>query len=458
LDLAAIGGEFQRADCAPISTLGDGRLTPADWVQAGRYTSAEDPAVAAGGPAGPIPASTASSQKFAARTAKPDEPRTVRIVAGDAARGRSGSATIELEAQGDENALGFSLLFDPKEWRLVSAEAGRDARRAVVHVNDRAARDGRVGFVMALPSGLSFSPGLRRMLVLNFAPALGGHSQPLVLDAADEPVAREIVNREAAALPARYEIVSADQSFGALAHVSAASLLPGPLAAGQIAAVFGENLSAASDSAASATLPLELAGARAAVTDSRGIERFARLIFVSPGQINYLIPDETAEGIATVRITNSAGQVSIGLIEVTSTAPGLFTANADGTGVAAAIALRVGGDGTRSYEPVTQLDAALNRFVPLPVDLRSGFEERDGQIHLILFGTGIRNRSELSAVTCSINGVEMPVAFAGAQGGFAGLDQINVGPLPRSLAGRGIVELMLVVDGKPANVVELQIR
>ena len=40
---------------------------------------------------------------------------------------------------------------------------------------------------------------------------------------------------------------------------------------------------------------------------------------------------------------------------------------------------------------------------------------------------------------------------------FAGLDQINV-KLPRSLAGRGEVNLEMVVDGKVANVVRVVIR
>ncbi len=31
-DSAKLGGEFQRADCAPKETKGDGRLTMADWV------------------------------------------------------------------------------------------------------------------------------------------------------------------------------------------------------------------------------------------------------------------------------------------------------------------------------------------------------------------------------------------------------------------------------------------
>jgi sugar lactone lactonase YvrE len=37
LDIVSNGSEFQRADCAPRATQGDGQITVADWVQVGRY-------------------------------------------------------------------------------------------------------------------------------------------------------------------------------------------------------------------------------------------------------------------------------------------------------------------------------------------------------------------------------------------------------------------------------------
>ncbi len=43
LDYPTNGSEFQRADCAPRTTLGDGHITVADWVQAGRYAARLDP-------------------------------------------------------------------------------------------------------------------------------------------------------------------------------------------------------------------------------------------------------------------------------------------------------------------------------------------------------------------------------------------------------------------------------
>ncbi len=73
---------------------------------------------------------------------------------------------------------------------------------------------------------------------------------------------------------------------------------------------------------------------------------------------------------------------------------------------------------------------------------------------LLLFGTGFRGRS--GAVRATIGGENAEVLFAGPQGDFVGLDQINV-RLPRSLSGRGGVTVTLTVDGKTANSVTIRI-
>jgi len=76
---------------------------------------------------------------------------------------------------------------------------------------------------------------------------------------------------------------------------------------------------------------------------------------------------------------------------------------------------------------------------------------------LVLYGTGIRGSGSSSSAKVTIGGVNGAVAYAGPQGGFAGLDQVNV-PLARSLGGRGSVDVVLMVDGLPANIVTINIR
>ena len=94
-----------------------------------------------------------------------------------------------------------------------------------------------------------------------------------------------------------------------------------------------------------------------------------------------------------------------------------------------------------------------NRFVAVPIDLSNASD----QVFLVLFGTGIRNRSAAANVSVKIGGADSVVQFAGPQGGFPGLDQVNA-LLSQSLAGRGNVDVVMNVDGRAANTVSINIR
>lgn len=234
--------------------------------------------------------------------------------------------------------------------------------------------------------------------------------------------------------------------------VSAASFTGPAMAAEAIGAAFGVGLATATETAGSLPLPFSLAGTTVRVRDSANAERLAPLFFVSPGQINYQIPPGTANGTATVTIINGNGAVAAGNIQINTVAPGLFAANANGQGVAAAVVLRIRGS-AQTYEPVATFDSATNRFVAVPIN----FGPSSDVLYLILFGTGIRGRSQLSAVTATIGGTPVTVEYAGPAPGFVGLDQLNL-RLERSLAGRGELNIALTVDGISANTVTVRFQ
>ena len=246
--------------------------------------------------------------------------------------------------------------------------------------------------------------------------------------------------------------ITADRALQGAVSVSAGSYCGPQLAPGSIIAAFGTGLAADLQIAATTPLPTTLGATSVRLRDSANVERLSPLFFVSPGQVNYLLPEEAAIGPATVTVLNGANQFS-GSIQVARVAPALFTANADGSGAPAAIALRILAGGTQITEPVVEFDAARNRFVPRPIDLGPEGE----QVYLILFATGLRQRSSLAGVAARIGGLPADVAYAGPQGGLVGLDQLNI-PLPRTLAGRGEVEIVLLVDNYPANVVRINVK
>lgn len=234
--------------------------------------------------------------------------------------------------------------------------------------------------------------------------------------------------------------------YRSVANVSSASYLGPEAGAESMVSVFGVNLASTTQSANSLPLPLALAGTSVKVRDSIGVERVAPLFFVSPSQINYLIPSGLAAGSALITVTNDSGVVSTGSTLITGVAPGLFSADSSGQGLAAAVALRIKSNGAQLYEPVTRFDTTQNRIVAVPIDLSDPAD----QVFLLLFGTGLRNRSALTNVGAKIGGENVEVFYVGAQGGFEGLDQINM-LLPNSLRGRGEVGIELNVDDKLAN-------
>ncbi len=240
---------------------------------------------------------------------------------------------------------------------------------------------------------------------------------------------------------------------GSLAGVSAASFLGAELASESIVAAFGVNLATSVQIATSVPLPTTLAETTVSVKDSVGTTRLAPLFFVAPSQVNYQMPPGTANGAATVTITSGDGKASVGVQQIATVAPGLFTASATGVGAPAATILRVKADGAQIFEPIATFDAGQNKFVPIPIDLGPVGE----QVFVLLFGTGFRFNSGLSSVVVTIGGTGAEVLYAGLQGDFVGLDQSNV-RIPRSLIGRGEVDLVMIVNGKVANTVRISIK
>lgn len=243
------------------------------------------------------------------------------------------------------------------------------------------------------------------------------------------------------------------QQAGRVVNVSAASFAPETLAPESIVAAFGANLAPQTQVAATSPLPFELAGTRVSITDSRNVERSAPLFFVAPGQINYVVPAGTAAGPAVVTIATTEGITSTGQVTIADVAPAIFTTAANGRGLPTGIVLRVKANGAQSYEPIALYNNFTKVFDPVAIDVSNSKE----QVFLTLFGTGFRYHRSPQPVRALVGGLEVPVYFAGAQGGLVGVDQVNL-LLPPQLTGRGDVEVQLIVDGRTANPVRVQIR
>lgn len=241
--------------------------------------------------------------------------------------------------------------------------------------------------------------------------------------------------------------------FGAVANVSAASFNGEALAPESIVSAFGAGLATQTAFANGLPLPTSLAGTTVAVRDSQGNEKLAELFFVSPNQINYLMPAGLAEGKAVVTVRNAAGQVRSGSTEIAKVAPGMFTADASGKGFASAVVLRVRANGQQVFEQVAYYEQQQQKFMAAPIEFAAPGE----QVYLILFGTGFRHRSAMEEVKVQVESLEVEPLYAGESPGLVGMDQINV-LLPTELAGTGEVDVAIKVDGKTANIIKLKFK
>jgi uncharacterized protein (TIGR03437 family) len=197
-------------------------------------------------------------------------------------------------------------------------------------------------------------------------------------------------------------------------------------------------------------LPIVLGGTTVRVRDMNMNDRAARLFFVSPGQINYQIPSNTAVGNAEVTITNSNGIISTGKIKVSAVSPGIFSVTSDGSGLAAAEIQRISGT-TSTVEPIAQF--AAGTWTAVPIDWKNATDN----LFLVLYGTGLRNVMALGNVGVKIGTTVLPVQYAGPHGTFVGVDQVNI-LLPRTLAASGAVDLILTAEGKAANTVKVNFK
>ena len=209
LDTATVGGEYQRADCAPRSSLGDGRLAASDYTQAGRYAASLDPPVPAGGPTGPPAAALAATFDAESLPAPAnDQVEMIRWLRAIDAGSENGthSLAFDLDARGGENAISFSLSFDPRQWRFVSATTGADTGEASIIINGEETAAGRLGVVVALPAGHRLMAGARRIVIINFDLLFDQRDNHRLragsIEFSDYPAAREVADVEANALPA----------------------------------------------------------------------------------------------------------------------------------------------------------------------------------------------------------------------------------------------------------------
>ena len=221
-------------------------------------------------------------------------------------------------------------------------------------------------------------------------------------NAAEAPVILNLkVMDMADKLAAQQRVQAGDVVTNVLAGNRAEVLTPA-----SIATAYGSNLATGTAVASDTAPQTELGGTTITIKDSGGVLSSAPIFFVSPGQVNYLVPATVDLGAGVVTVRSGDGTAQTGLVTIADIRPGVFTLN--GELLVGATIIRVTPDGHQVAENVFEVDGAGN-IVPSPLDVTNG------QVYLALYGTGFRN-APLEQVSVRIGGIDTPVLYSGAQG------------------------------------------
>ena len=219
-----------------------------------------------------------------------------------------------------------------------------------------------------------------------------------------------------------------------------------------LASVFGEGLSdqtLVAELDSTGQLPETLGGVSVEIGG-----RKALLLFVSPLQINCLIPAETEIGTVPVEVRGGRDGITLqGFATVRTVATALFSLQGSGQGRGA-----IQNGVTFTLDPFDVLTKE-----------NAGSDKRT---RLVIYGTGFRyagnaarlpefsNAAPRVSVEISYRNGEYlfaPVEYAGPTPGFFGLDQVNM-VLPEELAGAGTLLLRVIAESVPSQRVELTVR
>lgn len=197
LDAIDSTNEFQRADCAPRATKGNGLISASDWVQAGRYAIGLDPLTVIGGPVEP------AGDEGQALSAVGDSGRRLTLTNTSILPGETNGVSVVLDAVGNENAVSFSVVFDAAKLRYVGPGIGSGSTGLIFNLNTNDVSNGHLGVAVAASPGMSMGAGPRQLFLIRFVP-LVAPMETVPVAFSNNPVPKDVSDISANSLPTDY--------------------------------------------------------------------------------------------------------------------------------------------------------------------------------------------------------------------------------------------------------------
>jgi uncharacterized protein (TIGR03437 family) len=189
------------------------------------------------------------------------------------------------------------------------------------------------------------------------------------------------------------------------------------------------------------------------IIDSAAAERTASITRLTSKSADLVIPAETALGDAVVEVLTSRGRLIRDKILIVPVSPALFSANGDGMGAALATLTRTAEDGGSSSQSAYQCGETAGSCAPAEIDLGP---ETD-IVTLQLAATGIRSLLDPAALSVRTGDEAAEVLALERSANNNGVDLVTI-RLPRSLAGRGELDVVLTAADLSSNTVKILIK
>jgi hypothetical protein len=189
LEVPATTNEFQRTDCAPRASQGDGQLKATDWVQAGRYLTGLDTLTVIGGP----------SSETTPNISNSSNDRLLTVTSTNVVQDQTVDVQVKLQAQGNEGALGFTLSYHSAALAFAGIEPGSGTVGGTIILNTNQVAVGRLGLAVAQSPGGSFNIGLQEIVRVKFR--VTGPPGVVPLTISDHLVTRCVSDVQAGELP-----------------------------------------------------------------------------------------------------------------------------------------------------------------------------------------------------------------------------------------------------------------
>ena len=218
--------------------------------------------------------------------------------------------------------------------------------------------------------------------------------------------------------------------------VNAASFAAGGIVPGEIATVFGANLTTATGINLSPTLPLATQLLHVQVlVNGTAAPLFAVDNVNGQQQINFQVPYEVAGqgSTATLQVVNNSLAGNTLTVPVIAAQPGIFTILHANYQLANASSPAVAGETVQIY------CTGLGAVSPAPAD-----------------GAAAGASTTVATATVTIGGVSAPVAYSGLAPGFVGLYQVNA-QVPSGLSS-GNQPVIIMVNGNSSPIAQLAVE